>query len=177
MKITFIRHSKVLFNWDKFYNADSFVSACKEYDNSPVQSGEKLKIEKQPVYISSLIRTEQTSNNLFQKEIEVIATALLNEIPIKPFIRTKLRLPIFLWMVLGRLQWYFNSSNQPETKRSSQARINQFLDHILSENQNCIIIGHGFYFAQMVGEMKKRDFTGNMNKRLKNEELREFKAY
>ncbi len=92
MKITFIRHSKVLFNWDGFYDAASFVSACDDYDNSPVQSGGKLKIEKQPVYI--LIRTEQTRQNLFQREMEVIKTALLNEIPINPFLSTKFRLPI-----------------------------------------------------------------------------------
>lgn len=176
MKITFIRHSKVLFNWGKLYNTNSFDLACQEYDLSPVQAGKKMRIERQSVYISNLIRTEATAKNLFQEEIEVIKTDLLNEIPLKPFTDTKLQLPTIIWMVLGRLQWYFNYSTQPETRKNSKERINIFLDHILSKKQDCIIIGHGFYFAQMVNQMKRRAINGNMRKRLKNEELRVFVA-
>jgi broad specificity phosphatase PhoE len=176
MKITFIRHSKVLFNWRKLYNTNSFDLACQEYDLSPVQAGKKMRIEKQPVYISNLIRTEVTAKNLFQDNIEVIKTDLLNEIPLKSFINTKLRLPTIIWMVLGRLQWYFNYSRQPETRKNSNERINIFLDHILCNGRDCVIIGHGFYFAQMVNQMKRRAINGDMRKRLKNEELRVFVA-
>lgn len=176
MKITFIRHSKVLFNWAKLYNASSFDLACQEYDISPVQATKKLEIERQYVYISNLVRTEATAKNLFQEEIEIIKTNLLNEIPIRPFINTTMRLPTIIWMVLGRMQWYFNHSNQPETRKSSEERINKFLDDILNKGQNCVIIGHGFYFAQMVDQMKRRAIIGNMRKRLKNEELRVFVA-
>lgn len=174
MKIRFIRHSKVLFNWRKFYSTNSFDLACKEYDISPVEVGKKIKIECESVYISNLIRTEATAKNLFQDNIEIIKTDLLNEIPLKPFINTKLRLPTIIWMVMGRLQWYFNYSSQPETRKNSKERINIFLDDILSKGQDCIIIGHGFYFAQMVIQMKRRAIYGDMRKRLKNEELRVF---
>jgi broad specificity phosphatase PhoE len=174
MKITFIRHSKVLFNWGKLYNTNSFDLACQAYDLSPVQVGGKLEIERQSVYISNLIRTGATAKNLFQEEIEVIKTDLLNEVPLKAFINTKRQLPTIIWMVFGRLQWYFNRSSQPETRKNSKERINKFLDHILDKEQDCIIIGHGFYFAQMVNQMKKRAIVGDMRKRLRNEELRAF---
>lgn len=176
MKITFIRHSKVLFNWGKTYNADSFDLACQAYDLSPVQEGEKMGIGRQSVYISNLIRTGATAKNLLQEDIEIIKTDLLNEIPLKAFINTKMPLPTIIWMVLGRLQWYFNNSNQLETRKNSIERINKFLDHILGKGEDCIIIGHGFYFAQMVNQMKSRAINGDMRKRIKNEELRVFVA-
>lgn len=174
MKITFIRHSKVLFSWDKFYDAHSFDLACRAYDLSPIQAGQKMTTEGQVVYISNLMRTGATAKHLFQADIEVIETDLLNEIPVKAFINTKLPLPTLVWMVLGRLQWYFNGSRQPETRRESKQRINKFLDQILDKGQDCIIVGHGFYFVQMIGEMKRRAVTGDTSKRLKNEERREF---
>lgn len=174
MKITFIRHSKVLFSWKKLYNASSFELACQEYDRSAVQTGEKMKIESQPIYVSKLIRTGATAKNLFHQEIELTKTDLLNEIPLKPFINTKLLIPTILWMAAGRLQWYFNNSRQPETRKESENRINKFLNHILAKEKDCVIIGHGFYFAQMVNQMKRRAFKGDAKKRLKNEELRIF---
>lgn len=174
MKITFIRHSKVLFSWKKFYNASSFELACKEYDSSAVQIGKKMKIESQPIYVSRLIRTEATAKNLFHQEIELTKTDLLNEIPLEPFINTKLAIPTIIWMAVGRLQWYFNNSRQSETRKYSEDRINKFLNHILAKKQDCIIIGHGFYFIQLVNQMKKRALRGDMKKRLGNEELRIF---
>lgn len=174
MKVTFIRHSKVLFSWKKLYDASSFEFACQEYDRFPVQIGEKMKIESQTIYISKLMRTEATAKNLFHQEIELIKTDLLNEIPLKPFINTKFPIPTILWMAIGRLQWYFNNSTQPETRKESENRINKFLDHILANKLDCVIIGHGFYFAQMVNQMKRRAFKGDAKKRLKNEELRIF---
>jgi broad specificity phosphatase PhoE len=176
MKITFIRHSKVLFNWEKLYNTNTFELACQAYDFSPVQRGKEMNNEGQCVYISNLTRTEATAKNLFKEETKVIKTDLLNEIPIKAFTDTKLHLPTLVWMVLGRLQWYFNFSTQPETRKNSKERINKFLDYILGKQQDCIVIGHGFYFTQLVSEMKNRGIVGNMKKRLKNEELRSFET-
>lgn len=174
MEITFIRHSRVLFTWKNFYDTSSFELACQAYDSSPVLRADKLEIGEQPVYISNLIRTAATAKNLLPDNLSMIKTDLLNEIPLKPFINTKLKLPTILWMVLGRLQWYINHSNQPETRKESKKRINKFLDLILNGQQNCIIIGHGLYFAQMVDEMKKRAIVGEGKKRLKNEEIRVF---
>lgn len=171
MKIAFIRHSKVLFKWRSSYNSSSFYLACNEYDISPVQVGKIISLDRQTVYMSNLIRTEATAKNLFQEDVEVIKTDLLNEIPLTPFIDTGMPLPTILWMVLGRLKWYLNSSKQQETREKSTERINNFLDLILHQGQDCIIFGHGFYFAQMTNQMKKRAITGDMRRRLKNEEV------
>ena len=43
-------------------------------------------------------------------------------------------------MIVGRLQWYFNYPKQVEIRKKSKERI----DHIEQEQQDCIIIGHGF---------------------------------
>jgi len=173
MKITFIRHSKVLFNWRPFYNSDSFDLACSEYDSSLIEAHKKMELTEATLYISNLRRSEDTACFLFDKR-EMIKIDLLNEIPLKSFVNTNFKLPTIIWMLLGRVQWYFNHSRQTESQKKSKERINLFLDKIEQRQHDCIIVGHGFYFAQMITEMKKRKISGNMKKRIKNEELREF---
>ncbi|MGL4630869.1 MAG: histidine phosphatase family protein [Leadbetterella sp.] len=174
MKITFIRHSKVLFKWAKVYTSASFDTACKDYDTSKIEIGTQKEYTAQIVYISTLSRTEHTAYNCIAGNKELIKTDLLNEIPLQSFFDTTMRLPTLIWHIIGRLQWYVNSDRQPETRRESIRRINQFLDLIEGKNQDCLIIGHGFFFAQMTSELKKRGIKGDMRKRLRNEECREF---
>lgn len=175
MKITYIRHSPVLFNWNKFYNNKTFQLACQEYDLSPIVAGDKLDIEGGgTVYVSSLSRTAATAKNLLPDGVDWIKTDLLNEVPLAAFTNLTMKLPTSLWMIFGRCQWYFNISRQPETRNDSKRRINTFLDLILAQGVDCVIIGHGFFFAQMVNELKSRGIVGDMHKRLKNEEVRVF---
>ena len=172
MKITFIRHSKVDYRWQKSYTAESFNLACQHYDSSSVNSNEKLEYHEQRVYISNLSRTRDTVKLVLSGEREIIQTALLNEVPMVSFTRIRFPLPTIVWMIAGRLQWYFNSSRQTESRKQSIERINKFLDLLQEESKDCIIVGHGFYFAQLVNEMKKRGITGDMRKKLKNDEAR-----
>ena len=50
----------------------------------------------------------------------------------------------------------------------------KFIDYLEQKQQDFLIIGHGFYFAQFVTEIQKRGFIGNMKRSIGNEELREF---
>ncbi|MBD2751307.1 phosphoglycerate mutase family protein [Spirosoma validum] len=174
MKIRFIRHSKVVFKWKAIYDSSSFDLACVNYDSSPVQSGERVQSAEKIAYISSLKRSEETANALFHEGIEWVKTDLLNEIPLRSFVDTKLKLPTILWMIVGRVQWYLNASRQAETRKKTKERINSFLNHIEGKQQDCLVIGHGFYFWELITEMKKRKIMGDMKRRIKNEELREF---
>lgn len=173
MKITFIRHSKVLFTWKPFYNSNTFDLACLEYDSSSIGSPQKMNFPEQTLLISNQQRSADTACSVVGEK-EIIKTNLLNEIPLRSFIDTKIKLPVFFWMIAGRLQWYFNNSRQIESRTKSKERISQFIDYLEQKQHDCLIIGHGFYFAQFVPEMKNRGFTGDMRKRIRNEELREF---
>ena len=148
--------------------------ACLQYDFSSVTSRKKLDIQEKTVYVSTQSRSEDTAKSLLVGKKNFIKTDLLNEIPLVSFIDTNIYLPTMAWMIIGRLQWYFNHTQQKEIRTKSIERINQFLDHLEQKQQDCIIIGHGFYFAQMVNEMKKRGIMGNMRKKIKNDEIREF---
>lgn len=172
MKITFIRHSKVLFNWASFYNSEMFDLACINYDFSDIESIKKINLQGEIIYVSTLFRSEETANRILIGEVEVIKTALLNEVPLRSFVDTKIKLPTSAWMLIGRLQWLINNKRQKEIRKDSEKRISVFLDLIEQKQQDCIVVGHGFYFSQMVGIMKTRFFNGDMKKRIKNEEVR-----
>jgi hypothetical protein len=175
MEIIYVRHSKVQFRWERFYTSESFDVACKQYDNCSIESSDKLIFKnKHQVYISSLSRTKDTANLMIDDSEEKIELQLLDEIPLKSFLETNLYLPTFVWKVMGRIQWYFTSDRQPEEKKLSVKRINDFLDIIMHKGEDCIVFGHGFYFSQFIHEVKKRGFFGNMSKRIKNDEIRKF---
>ena len=174
MNITFIRHSKVDFKWKTFYRSKDFDLACGAYDHAPTFTSGSLRLSGKSVYISELKRAEETAHAFLIGEKELIRTALLDEIPLNSFMDTRIKLPTFIWMIAGRLQWYFNSSRQTEVREKSKLRINHFLDLLEDKNENCTIIGHGFYFAQMMSEIKKRKASGNTGKRIQNEEIRTF---
>jgi len=149
--------------------------ACKAYDSGQSDVRLIIKYDITKIYVSNLNRTQDTLKFISTAEKDIIKTDLLNEIPLSSFIDTKLPLPTLLWKISGRLQWYFNSKRQAETRIQSKERINRFLSMIEHSKENCIIIGHGFYFAQLVNEMKHKGIVGNMCKRIKNEESREFR--
>lgn len=174
MKIRFIRHSNVMFDWKAMYNSSSFDLACVDYDSSPIQSGETIEFSEEIAYTSNLRRSEETARALLKGRVELVKTDLLNEVPLRSFVDTTLKLPTILWMIVGRVQWYLNASRQPETRKQTRQRINTFLDHIEGKQQDCIVVGHGFYFSEMMAEMKKRNSIGNWKRRIRNEELREF---
>ncbi|RQO70047.1 histidine phosphatase [Pedobacter sp. KBW06] len=174
MKITFIRHSKVDFKWKARYHSRDFDLACGAYDHAHTLNCGSLKLTGKSVYISELKRAEETAHAFLHGEKELFRTALLNEIPLNSFMETKIKLPTFIWMIAGRLQWYFNSSRQKEVRTQSKLRINHFLNLLEEKNEDCTIIGHGFYFAQMMSEIKKRKASGNTGKRIQNEEVRTF---
>lgn len=163
----------MLFKWKALYNSNTFDLACQEYDSSPIRIPQKMNFPEQIIFISNQKRSEDTANAIVGKR-EIIKTDLLNEIPLRSFIDTKIKLPAILWMIAGRVQWYFNNSRQIESRTKSKERISEFIGSLEQKQQDCLIIGHGFYFAQFTTEMHKRSFTGDMKKRIRNEESREF---
>lgn len=119
LEIIIIRHEKVDMIWDKTYSSITYDKACDKYDNSPIisdmQSNYEVDIQKK-IYISELIRTYETAIKLFG-EADFIKTPLINEVPIKSFKATKRIYPLWVWNVLGRLQWLMNNKRQTEGKK------------------------------------------------------------
>lgn len=125
-----MRHFKVDFSWEKAYDSNEFDCACDEYDKSPIiPDYDNLDIGFKDVYISHLSRTNETAKSLRIKN-EIIKTDLLNEVPIRSFIRSSFKIPTFLWFIAGRVQWYFNCKRQIEGKFKTEQRINELISKI-----------------------------------------------
>jgi broad specificity phosphatase PhoE len=159
MKIILIRHFKVNFKWSFAYNSFDFEKACEDYDNSKVIMAD-LKVNSDGIIISStMIRAIETAQFIFNKQPDILSD-LLREVPIKPFVKTNMILPTFLWNVTGRIQWWFNSKNQPETFLESRLRVNSFIDSILAGNDDCIIVAHGWIIKLIIKRLIKEKFSG-----------------
>lgn len=159
MKIILIRHFKVDFKWNLAYDSIDYEKACRNYDSSKVIKAD-IAINTNGIIISStMIRAVETTQLIFNK-LPDISSDLLREVPIKPFIRTSLILPTFIWNTIGRIQWRFNSKNQPETYLESRLRIDNFIDTIIAKNEDCVIVAHGWIIKLIINRLIREKFRG-----------------
>lgn len=159
MKIIMIRHAKVDMAWDKSYDSEGWDAANKTYDESPIKEvKEHLKSEGFRVYISTLPRTRATAKGLLG-ECELMETPLLNEVPNRAAVDTSLKLPKWSWVACGRIEWYFNSSRQPETKRKTRERAEKLVKMLVEKNEDCVLITHEFYLYTLESVLAKHGFV------------------
>lgn len=104
----------------------------------------------------------------------MIKTDLLNEVPRSLFFTYRWRLPTVLWMIAGRLPWYFNNKKQVETIPATSARIANYVDFLKAKNSDSTISAHAFYFAELANEIKRREATSTKDRRINNGENRTF---
>jgi broad specificity phosphatase PhoE len=159
MKIVLIRHFKVGFKWKMFYNSSEYEVDCGGYNTSTViktplsiTSGDRL-------ITSTMSRALETSKFIFNRDPD-LSEKNLCEVPIKPFVETKLRLPKVLWDIVGRLQWRFNLKKQPESYKQSKERVSKFIDSIVDLKQNVVIVCHGWIIKLIIQKLKSIGFRG-----------------
>ncbi|MDP2335277.1 MAG: histidine phosphatase family protein [Bacteroidota bacterium] len=158
MKIILIRHFEVNYRWKMFYNSVGYEMACKEYDQSGVvQSGIRINTEFR-IITSTMIRSIETARLIFGKEPDSSDDSIC-EVPIKPFITTMI-FPKIIWDVMGRIQWRLGVKKQPETYLESIRRVNEFIDKLVLQDQNCIVVCHGWIIKLMIKHLKLVGFSG-----------------
>lgn len=83
---------------------------------------------------------------------------------------TKKRLPLWIWNVLGRLQWYIGSARQLEKRKDTLQRANKAIDLCESEKDDCVLVTHGFFMKTLIAVLKKRGYmlVGNNQLEIKN---------
>ncbi len=173
MKIIIIRHGKVNYNWNKWYNSEGFDQVCREYDEAPIVEEQYIvpDMEYQNIIISGLSRTYDTAKNL-QVKGKFKSTDLINEVPLKSSLDTKVKLPLWFWNISGRLQWFFNSSRQVEGRRQTRRRARRFAKILSKGNRDCLVVTHGFFMHALLKEMKKEGFEiGKTHSKYKNGEF------
>lgn len=167
MKIIMIRHGKVNMEWDSSYDSEGFDEAQRRYDISPLNDfgGKVAKAEGYKVYISDLSRTYDTALQIFGGEeglakcIELVKTPLLNEVPKRSYKDTKSKHAKGWWTMRSRIQWFFNSSRQPETKKDTKIRAKKAADLIEQGNADAVVISHEFFLYSLKGEFEKRGYV------------------
>lgn len=171
MKITIIRHGKVDMEWSKSCTSNEFDLACEEYDKAGIEEIPEafLSDYTEIIYVSPLSRTADTAKGLFRREKFAVLPTII-EVPLKSFMDTKAAYPLWVWNVIGRLQWLCNSKRQPEGRRATKERANKAIDFCEEKKENCILITHGFFMKTLLKELKKRgyDIKGDNNMMVKN---------
>jgi len=150
-----IRHTKVLFNWEKKYTAAGFAKAQADYDQAPIERISDVKLrsireslpEHFELYTSSLKRSIETAAMLFPDKTP-IRLPELSEIPIYPYRDSDKPLSLWRWLFWGRVQWFCNNPRQERTKRIVEREIEKVI--ALIQHKHAVIVGHGFQMRIML---------------------------
>ncbi len=175
MRIGLLRHFKVNCPHKKMMTSEEFREWSEKYEVSKVikKKVEMYGIEWGVCYASDLPRAVTTAKEVYSGN--VLLDKMLREVDTAPFIHTeRIKLPFEVWHLCGRLAWYFKSKSQPENRLETRRRINQFLDRIDWEQENILIVFHGFMIYNFQKELRKRGFTGAKLKIVKNGVLYEY---
>lgn len=169
MRIGLLRHFKVNCPHKRMMTSEEFREWSARYETSKVikKHVEMYGIEWNICYVSDLPRAITTAKEVYSGNI--IIDKLLREVDNAPFMHSeRLRLPFEVWHICGRFAWYFKSKSQPETVLGTRKRINDFLDRIDWSKDNILIVFHGFMLFNFQRELRKRGFSGEKVKIVKN---------
>lgn len=160
--------------WRKKCSSRDFDMACAEYDRSDLESINITPLceETDKIYVSMLSRSVHTAEILFSNK-KYYEMPEIGEVPLKSFMDTEKRLPLWMWNILGRVQWYIGSSRQLEKRNSTIQRANKVIDLCESQNEDCILVTHGFFMKTLIRVLKNRRYQllGNNQFTIKNLQL------
>lgn len=159
MKILLIRHQKVDMDWEHRCSSEEYDRACERYDGAdilpvayPQETGDYTRI-----YVSTLKRTMQTAEQMFPAfpPSMITRTGLLDEVPLQAFRHTEKKYPRWIYDMLGRAQWALEK-HQKETRTETKKRADQLIDLLEKENENAILITHGFFMSVLISRFRRR---------------------
>lgn len=156
MRITIIRHGKVNMKWPEKCSSAEFDWACEKYDIEDVKPLQ-MEVQADKVYVSKLPRSLNTAKELFPN-MESYEISELGEVPLKSFKDTQKNLPLWLWNVFGRIQWFTGSPRQLEKRKETILRANKVVDILEQENGDCVLVTHSFFMKTLVRVLKKKGY-------------------
>ncbi|MBI1932968.1 MAG: histidine phosphatase family protein [Ignavibacteriales bacterium] len=172
MRLGLVRHFKVITNEKTFLSSSEFTRAMENYDSAPVISN-GLAINSNDweiCYCSTLPRAVATAGKIFSGKI--IKTDLLKEVPISPFTKMNIKLPVFVWHIGARIAWYKSHNSQKEDFHQTKKRIDEFYEIIKSSGyEKILIVSHGYFLRIFYDVMKENKFQGNIDVNIKNGKL------
>jgi len=154
--IYLMRHFKVKDTSTMWMNSAQFEQWVKDYDTFDLHYVQVDFPQVETVYVSSHTRALKTADFLHCK---YQISDLVREVDAKAFMKTSLLLPTWLWLVIARIQWYFNIA-EGENRIDTFHRIDEFFK-TCDLTKNMCIISHGFVMKTIIRALKKRGFYGN----------------
>jgi broad specificity phosphatase PhoE len=141
-----VRHFKVKKPKATLLNSDEFDKWVENYDLAVfVQISRQESCKYDTVYTSELSRSKRTAEHF--KTDKTISTPLLNEVPISACFRTTVKLPLFVWFVLGRTAWICGHHSQKESLRASITRAKDAVDMLSKQEGDTLVISHGLFMV------------------------------
>lgn len=113
-------------------------------------------------YSSDMLRASETAGKL--ADVPATFMPLLREIPQAPVYDTSLKLPLIVWHVLSRIAWWFDHSSQLEGRTASRQRARRIIEFLRRqpEQDNILIVTHGFLMYVLRQEMRRAGFAGQI---------------
>ena len=154
-----VRHAKVDMKWSFLQTSEGYDRECERYDAAPVLpvTVRLPAADFQRFYVSRLPRTAATARQAVGDR-KLTATALINEVPERAGFDTGMKLPVFLWSGVSRIQWILHMRRQPESWAETRRRAAKFVQHLIRQNEDCAVFSHGFFMITLLQEMKRQGF-------------------
>ncbi|VBB07787.1 Hypothetical protein LUCI_3052 [Lucifera butyrica] len=172
MKVGLVRHFEVeckLPGISNLVTPGQFQEWLHEYEMSDIIEGniEPSAIIWEKCYSSDLPRALKTAQKIYSGQ--VVETKALRELVICPPTDRNIKLPVPLWLILGRMAWMLSHKSQIESKLLFEKRVKYILEElILKEDRNVLLVSHGFIMMFLRKELIKRGFIGPGFGRAKN---------
>ena len=160
MKVGLVRHYKVkkafpkklLVSYSELKNwFDEYELAAIENNQSDLEA-----VEWNVCYSSPTKRAIETTMVLFNSKPRI--TSELKELNVLSLMNKKFKLPFIIWGILIRKKALSNN----EITSNFKKKISSFVDLLLSKNENnVLIVSHGFVMMYLQKELKNRGFSGS----------------
>ena len=157
MKITIIRHQKVKMKWPSWCDSVAFDQACMEYDVSEIFSLHAENVTDEAIYVSGMRRSADTAKALFPNSHFILLESI-REVPLRSFWDCKIKLPLWIWNVMGRVQWKLCIRKQQESFEQTRQRALEVIKYLESKDEDCILVTHGFFMRTLIKELKKKNY-------------------
>lgn len=153
--IYLMRHFKVKDTTRSWMNSSEFEQWVKDYDTFDLAYTQIDFPKVETIYVSSQIRALKTADFIV---CAYQVSDLVREVDAKAWIKTSVCLPKWFWLLVSRIQWYFNMS-KGENRMYTIFRVHQFFDTCDLTKDICIIT-HGFVMKTIIKELKSLGFRG-----------------
>ncbi len=160
MRVKIIRHGKVNMDWKKKYTSAEYDTVWDRYDEMDIFpiTVRTAPYENGKVYVTDMKRTHQTAEQYLGVRNYEILPRLMNEVPLIPFIRSRMPIARRVYDILGRIQWYLPWSRQPEKRKATYARCDELIRFLEERNEDCVLVLHGFFMHALIGALKKHGY-------------------